>query len=319
MNRRTILIVIVLIAMGVGAYFYLSGGISLPGMESEEESPAPAPAPAPAPTSAPTPTPAPTTPPVAQATSSQQMPEEPPEPVGSHPFAGNKFIVLGNDANSVIVPVESGNGFEIDKSGSRTKKMMVVFEPVEDKENTYFLKSSGLNKYIKFSNQGFGYRTSKPATYHYIIKFTKIGDKYAMSYDDSKGKQYFFGYDGNKLKSDTSVTELISTGLVDVVDLNVTGFVLPGNFGSESDNYREYGPGEDEPITDVRGCLNRLNDIDMDEEYRKSILSVAFNKEAEAPCRAYPQTDKYTYQAGATGWVTTCVDKSKDIEQGCLL
>lgn len=198
--------------------------------------------------------------------------------------------------------------------------MMITFEPVEGQENTYLLKSKGLGKYIKYSNNGFGYRSSTPTTYHYKIKLTPVGDNYAMSYTTSDGKQYFFGYDGDKMKTDTSVTEIISTGLVDVLDTEVSGFILPGHFGSDAENFREFGPGEDgEPIKDIGGCLNRLGEIDMDEEYKESLLSVAYSKEAETPCRAYPQSDSYSYDANATGWVTTCVDKTKDIKQGCLL
>jgi len=178
----------------------------------------------------------------------------------------------------------------------------------------------GLKKYIKYSNAGFGYRSSKPTTYHYKIKFTEVGDKQAMSYTNAEGKEFFFGYDGEKMKSSESVTDIISTGLVNVIDVDVSGYVLPGNFGSDAENFREYGPAEDdEPIDNIQGCLTRLGEVDLDEEYREGLLSVAYNKEAESPCRAYPQSDSYSYKPGATGWVTTCVDKSKDIKQGCLL
>jgi hypothetical protein len=242
------------------------------------------------------------------------------EPVGSHPFAGDKFLVSGNDANAVIVPIENDNRFKIDTSGARTDDMMVTLEPVDDQENTYFIKSKGVGKYIKYSNNGFGYRSSKPTTYHYKIKLTPVGDKYAMSYTNNDSKQYFFGYDGDKMKSDTSVTEIISTGLVDLVDAEVAGFILPGHFGSDAENFREFGPGEDgDPIGDIQGCLSRFGELDMDEEYKESLLSVAYNKEAETPCRVYPQSDSYSYDAKAAGWVTTCIDKTKDIKQGCLL
>jgi hypothetical protein len=313
MNRRTIFIVILVIAVAVGAYFYTTGALKLPG-SGEEPKPATAAAAAAAPMPTPTPTPAP-----------PQMESPPPveevqEPVGSHPFAGDKFLVTGNDANAVIVPIENDNRFKIDTSGARTNDMMVTLEPVDDQENTYLIKSKGVGKYIKYSNNGFGYRESKPTTYHYKIKLTPVGDKYAMSYTNNEGKQYFFGYDGDKMKSDTSVTEIISTGLVDLVDAEVAGFILPGHFGSDAENFREFGPGEDgDPIDDIQGCLSRFGEIDMDEEYKESLLSVAYNKEAETPCRVYPQSDSYSYDAKAAGWVTTCIDKTKDIKQGCLL
>jgi hypothetical protein len=315
MNRRTIFIVILVIAVAVGAYFYTTGALKLPGSGEEPESAAAAAA-APAPMPMPMPPPAP-----------PQMQAPPPvqevqEPVGSHPFAGDKFLVSGNDANAVIVPIENDNRFKIDTSGARTNDMMVTLEPVDDQENTYFIKSKGVGKYIKYSNNGFGYRSSKPTTYHYKIKLTPVGDKYAMSYTNNEGKQYFFGYDGDKMKSDTSVTEIISTGLVDLIDAEVAGFILPGHFGSDAENFREFGPGEDgDPIDDIQGCLSRFGEIDMDEEYKESLLSVAYNKEAEAPCRGVsPERLVLVRCEGAAGLGDhMCIDKTKDIKQGCLL
>lgn len=313
MNRRIIFIVIIVIAVAAGAYWYMNKGFKMP--TKAPTTPAPAPAPTPMPAPAPTPTPA-----MTQEPAMSQEPVQMEEPVGSHPLAGDKFLVTGNDQSAVIVPTEADNRFKIDRTGARTSEMMVRLEPIEGADNTYFMFSVGLSKYIKYSNNGFGYRSSKPTTYHYKIKFTPVGDNYAMSYINNDGKEYFFGYDGDKMKSDASVTEIISTGLVNIIDSDVTGFILPGNFGSNPDNFREYGPAEDdEAIADVQGCLRRLNEVDFDEEYKESVLSVAYNKEAEAPCRAYPQSDSYSYKEGATGWVTTCVDKTKDIKQGCLL
>ena len=313
MNRRIIFIIIIVLAVAAGAYWYMNNGFKMPtkmAMPSSVSTTTPTPMPAP------TPTPAPAPAMVQEPVMVQQVEE----PVGSHPLAGDKFLVTGNDQSAVIVPIEQDNRFRIDKSGARTNDMMVRLEPIEGADNTYFMFSVGLDKYIKYSNNGFGYRSSKPTTYHYKIKFTPVGDNYAMSYVNNDGKEYFFGYDGDKMKSDVSVTEIISTGLVNIIDSDVTGFILPGNFGSNPDNFREYGPAEDdEAIADVQGCLKRLNEVDFDEEYRESVLSVAFNREAEAPCRAYPQSDSYSYKEGATGWVTMCVDKTKDIKQGCLL
>jgi hypothetical protein len=307
MNRRTILIIILVVAVAVGVYFYMNRG---KGEEEVVAVPVPMPMDAPAPTAMMSPPPP----------ASDEMDQEIEEPVGSHPFVGNRFIVSSKDSNAVIVPTEQGNRFRIDTSGARTDDMMVVFEPVEGKENVYFLKSKGLGKYIKYSNNGFGYRSSTPTTFHYKIKFTAVGEYYAMSYVNDDGKEFFFGYDGEKMKSSASVTDIINTGLVSVVDVEVSGFVLPGNFGNNADNYREYGPAEDDnKITDIQGCLTRLGELDLDEEYKASLLSVAHNKDAETPCRAYPKSDSYSYKADAAGWVTTCIDKSKDIKQGCLL
>jgi hypothetical protein len=308
MNRRTIFIIIIVVAVAAGAYWYMNNGFTLPKMIA---------APVPVPVPVPTPAPAPTSVVVQE---EMVIEEVTPEPIGTHPLAGEKFIISSTNSNPIIVPVENDSRFKLDSSGARTDAMIIKFEPVEGQENTYFLLSKGLNKYIKYSNNGFGYRTSKPTTYHYKIKFTLVGENYAMSYINSDGKELFFGYDGEKMKSDESVTSLVNTGLVNFIDADVSGYVLPGNFGSNSDNFREYGPAEDDDkIQTIEGCITRLSEVDMDDEYRSSLLSVAFNKDADTPCRAYPQSDSYGYKVGATGWVTTCVDKSKDIKQGCLL
>ena len=311
MNKRTIFIIIVVIAVAAGTYWYMNNGLTLP-------------SPTAVPVVAPVITPVP--PPMSSAPSmeveEEMIIEESPEPVGSHPFVGDKFLVTGKNPSVVIVPIVNANqhNFKLDRSGARTDEMAVTLEAIEGQANTYFMVSKGLKKYIKYSNNGFGYRGSKPSTYHYKIKFTKVGENYVMSYTTNDDKEYFFGYDGDKMKSDESVTSLIGTGLVNVIDAGVSGFVLPGNFGSNGDNFREYGPGEDgDQIENVQGCMTRLTEVDLDDEYRSNLLSVAFNKDADTPCRAYPQSDSYAYDKDATGWVTTCLDSSKDIKQGCLL
>jgi hypothetical protein len=311
MNKKVIFIIIIVIAVAAGAYWYMNNGLTLP---------SPTVVPVVAPVVTPVPPPIPSTPSVEP--EEEMMAEEAPEPMGSHPFVGDKFLVTSKNPSVVIVPIENANehNFKLDNSGARTEDMAVTLEAVEGRANTYFIMSKGLGKYIKYSNNGFGYRSSKPTTYHYKIKFTKVGENYVMSYTNSDDKEYFFGYDGDKMKSDESVTSLIGTGLVNVVDAGVSGYVLPGNFGSDGDNFREYGPGEDgDQIENVQGCMSRLSEVDLDDEYRSSLLSVAFNKDADTPCRAYPQSDSYAYDKDATGWVTTCLDGSKSIKQGCLL
>lgn len=322
MNRRTIFIIVIVIAVAAGAYWYRKNGFKLPGstrspVMDSVVTPVVAPVMAPMPTT----TPMSGSPPP-RVEDEEMMIEETPEPVQSHPFAGDKFIVTGKDTSVVIVPIENTNqnNFRLDSSGARTEEMAVRLEPVEGQDNTYFILSKGLKKYIKYSNSGFGYRSSKPTTYHYKIKLTKVADNYVMSYVNNEDKEMFFGYDGEKMKTDASVTSLIGTGLVNLVDAGVSGYVLPGNFGGNAENYKEYGAAEDdEQIENIQGCIKRLSEVDMDDEYRKSLLSVAFNKEAETPCRVYPQSDTYAYKQDATGWVTTCLDSSKNIKQGCLL
>ena len=231
---------------------------------------------------------------------------------------GDKFITINGN---IIKPVTTGKKFEVVTSGVRYDETVITLEPVEGEVDTYFLFAKSLEKYIKYSNNGFGFMVAKPITKEYKIKFTKIGEKYAMSYVNPEEKQIFFGYNGtDRMIGAESVTAILSTGLVNVEDVSVTGYIIPGNFGGDANNYREFGSVEgDTPIETIQDCKDTLDEADLDEEYKQSLLSVALNKGADTPCRAYPQSDTYSYNNEATGWVTTCVDKSKDIKQGCLL
>jgi len=308
MNTTTIVIIVLVIAVAAGVAYYM--------MNKEPAVPVVAPAPVVMP--APTPVEV-TTPEVVEEV---PVEEEVPEPVSSHPLAGNKFLIAKIEGEGVIVPTTSGKKFKIDATGARTEDMIIEFMPVENSPDMYILFAKEIKKYLKYSSNGFGVKTTKPKAddKDYHIKFTKVGDDYAMSYMTKDDDEKFFGYDGSKMITSDSVTDILNTGLVNTIDAGVSGFILPGHFGSDTNNFREYGVDEGEdPIENLEGCLSRLPDIDMDDEVRDSLLSVAFNPEADSPCRVYPQSDTYSHDAGATGWVTTCIDNTKDIKQGCLL
>ena len=307
MNTTVIVLIILLIVVAAGVAYYT--------MNKEPTIPTPVMMPAPIPTPAEV-----MTPEIVDEEMSEPEPE--PEPVSSHPLAGNKFLIAKIEDEGIIVPTTSGKKFKIDTTGARTEEMIIEFMPVETTPDTYTLFAKDMKKYLKYSSNGFGIRTTKPKAddKDYHIKFTKVGENYVMSYKTSDDKEKFFGYDGSKIITSDSVTAILQQGLVNVEDAGVSGFILPGHFGGDTNNFREYGVDEgDDPIENIEGCINRLADVDMEDEERDKLLSIAFKADAENPCRVYPQSDTYSYDAGATGWVTTCLDKSKDIKQGCIL
>jgi hypothetical protein len=163
-----------------------------------------------------------------------------------------------------------------------------------------------------------------------------------MSYMDKDDVQMFFGYEDGAMTSDKNVASILATGLVALEDAGVSSYILTGNFGGDEDgNFVKFDIARDdaeEPKTTIKGCLEALPDADLgDDVDRDSLLAVAYkapeqkivngepavdedgNAIMTKPCRAYPQSDTYSYDAGATGWVTTCIDETKNIEQGCLL
>ena len=261
--------------------------------------------------------------------------------VSTHPLAGDKYIVVKGTSTGVIVPDSNAtNKFELDTTGARTSKMVITLEAVEGEAGTYYLfAKAGDGYYMKYDNSGFVTKTKKPTTLKslkpYKIKFTSIGDEYAMSYVDKDDVQMFFGYNGDgAMKSDKSVATILTTGLVAFEDAGVSSYILTGNFGEE--NFTAFDiavDDEEKPKTNIKGCLEALPDIDLGEDVdRESLLAVAYkasepsgdtdedgNPIMTKPCRAYPQSDTYSHDVGATGWVTTCIDETKNIEQGCLL
>jgi hypothetical protein len=222
--------------------------------------------------------------------------------------------------------------------------MVITLEAVEGEAGTYFLFAKTIKKYMKYDNGGFKLVTKKPTTPKslkpYKIKFTSIGDEYAMSYVDKDDVQMFFGYDGTSaMTSDKSVASILTTGLVALEDAGVSSYILTGNYGE--DNFVEFDIADDDeenPKTNIKGCLEALPDVDLDENVdRDSLLAVAYKASEQKivndqpavddeekpimtkPCRAYTTTGTRVTTNGGTGWVTTCVDETKNIEQGCLL
>jgi hypothetical protein len=217
--------------------------------------------------------------------------------------------------------------------------MVITLEAVEGEAGTYFLFAKMLKKYMKYDNSGLKLMTKKPTTPKslkpYKIKFTSIGDEYAMSYMDKDDVQMFFGYEDGAMTSDKSVASILTTGLVALEDAGVSSYILTGNFGGDGDeNFVEFDIARDdaeEPKTTIKGCLEALPDVDLGEDVdRDSLLAVAYKASEEEtddegntimtkPCRAYTTTGKRITTNDGTGWVTTCIDETKNIEQGCLL
>jgi hypothetical protein len=267
-----------------------------------------------------------------------------PPAAGTHPLAGDKYIVVKGTSTGVIVPDSNATKkFELDTTGARTSKMVITLEAVEGEADTYYLFAKMLKKYMKYDNSGFKLVTKKPTTTPkslkpYKIKFTSIGDEYAMSYMDKDDVQTFFGYKADgAMTSDKSVATILTTGLVALEDAGISSYILSGNFGEENFTAFEIAvDDEDKPKTNIKGCLEALPDVDLGEGVdRDSLLAVAYKASEQKivndepavdadgnhimtkPCRAYTTTGNLTN--GGTGWVTTCVDETKNIEQGCLL
>jgi Flp pilus assembly protein TadG len=266
-----------------------------------------------------------------------------PPAAGTHPLAGDKYIVVkGTETIGVIVPDSSpAKNFKLDTTGARTSKMVITLEAVEGEADTYFLFAKAIDngKYMKYDNGGLFLRQKKPTTPKslkpYKIKFTSIGDEYAMSYMDKDDVQMFFGYNGDgAMTSDKNVASILTTGLVALEDAGVSSYILTGNFGEENFTAFEIAVDDEEkPKTNIKGCLEALPDVDLGEGVdRDSLLAVAYkasepsgdkdeagNTIMTKPCRAYTTTGNLTNSETGTGWVTTCVDETKNIEQGCLL
>jgi Flp pilus assembly protein TadG len=263
---------------------------------------------------------------------------------GTHSLAGDKFIVVKGTKTGVITPKTDGKRFTVRTDGTRSDDMVITLEAVEGETDTYFLFSKGEKKYMKYDNGGLKFVTKKPTTPKslkpYKIKFTSIGDVYAMSYMDNDDMEIFFGYDGSeKMIADSSVASILTTGLVTLEDAGVSSYILSGNFGE--DNFTAFDialDDENKPKTSIQGCFDALPDAELgDEVDRDSLLAVAYkaseqkmvndqfavddegNKIMTKACRVYTATGTRITDDGGTGWVTTCVDKTKDIKQGCLL
>jgi type II secretory pathway pseudopilin PulG len=194
-----------------------------------------------------------------------------PPAAGTHPLAGDKYIVVKGTSTGVIVPdSDAAKNFKLDTTGARTSKMVITLEAVEGEADTYYLFAKMLKKYMKYKTGGFNVaKQAKPTEAKslkpYKIKFTSIGDEYAMSYMDKDDVQMFFGYEGDgAMTSDESVATILAEGLVALEDAGVSSYILTGNFGEE--NFTAF-------------------EIAVDDE--------------EKP--------------------TTCIDETKNIEQGCLL
>lgn len=248
--------------------------------------------------------------------------DEPPEP--THPLSGDHFLVTSGSKIGVIKPkikAEEGN-FELDTTGARSDDMVITLEPVDDVSNTYYFKAKQIGKYMRHKTNGFQLSSNNEAE-EYKIKLTKISGKYVMSYNTADGWVYF-GFDGvDKFVTNPNVTGIINSGSITLEEAGVDSFILKGHFGSVTTGFTAFGaPDGEDPITNIKGCLDILPDVDMSDEYRDSIISVAYspNADGDNQCRAYPRSDTYLYNENVGGgWITKCVEPGKDIKQGCIL
>ena len=263
---------------------------------------------------------------------------------GPHSLAGDKFIVVKGTTTGVIVPKTDGKKFTVSTNGTRSDAMVITLEAVEGETETYFLFAKVEKKYMKYDNGGFKLMTKKPTTPKslkpYKIKFTSVGDVYAMSYMDKDDMEIFFGYKSDgKMIADSSVASILTTGLVTLEDAGVSSYILSGNFGE--DNFAAFDialDDEDNAKTSIQGCFDALPDAELgDEVDRDSLKAVAYKASVQKTnggtgvedengnpimtkaCRVYTTTGTRITGDGGTGWVTTCVDKTKNIKQGCLL
>jgi hypothetical protein len=319
MNPTMVVVLILLLVLVGGAIYWFMN-------REPEPEPAPAPAPTPAPVAVVTPVAVPSPAEVAAVAAAQEELDAVNQEladmsvVRTHPFTGNKFLISKKTVPGVIVPKlavgEPASTFDIVTTGVRTDDMMVEFKPIENEPDTYYLYSSPLERYIKYNSTGFGYRATTPTTIPYKIKFTSLNDEYVMSYTTTSGVEMFFGYDvatGTMISSE-SVLDIVNSGLVNVEDGDVAGTILPGNFGTE---FFTYGTAE---LGNIQDCLTNIDEVDIED--KSELLSVAYKNPGEtedAPCRAYKNGDSYGYMPEAEGWVTSCIDNTKSVKQGCLL
>ena len=323
MNPTMVVVLILLLVLVGGAIYWFMNREPEP---EPEPAPAPAPAPTPAPVAVVTPVAVPSPAEVAAVAAAQEELDAVNQElsdmsvVRTHPFTGNKFLISKKTVPGVIVPKlavgEPASTFDIVTTGVRTDDMMVEFKPIENEPDTYYLYSSPLERYIKYNSTGFGYRATTPTTIPYKIKFTSLNDEYVMSYTTTSGVEMFFGYDvatGTMISSE-SVLDIVNSGLVNVEDGDVAGTILPGNFGTE---FFTYGTAE---LGNIQDCLTNIDEVDIED--KSELLSVAYKNPGEtedAPCRAYKNGDSYGYMPEAEGWVTSCIDNTKSVKQGCLL
>lgn len=264
----------------------------------------------------------------------EPAPDTAPTPAGTHPLAGDKFIIVKGEKTGAMLP--SGS---VQTDGSRTENMVITLEPIDGEADTYFLLAKADEEYLKVGNKVLLGKKKKPTTEKslkpYKIKMTKVADDYVMSYMDGDDNEMFFGYNGQDITETATVAEILTTGLVNFEDAGVSSFILAGHFGDS--DYKEFEiavDDEDEPIENIQGCLDAFPDAEFGEDVdMDDFLAVAYKKPEQVPnqtdesgnpvmtkpCRAYTNTSARKTIGNATGWVTTCVDNTKDIKQGCLL
>ena len=255
-------------------------------------------------------------------------PEMVPTPADTHPLAGDKFIIVKGEPNGVAKP----NG-SVDMGNARTEDHVFTFESVEGEADTYMLFAKEDEKYLKYSENKFLGRKTKPTgektLQSYKIKFTKIGDDYVMSYMDADDKEMFFGFvmEGDTFKMVEDENPGVITNPINVVEAGVSSFIFTGNFGGDAEKYVAFPialDDEEKPKTSIEGCFDALPDVDLGEDVSQDdILAVSYSGSADEGirCRAYMNKPGVSaaFDKSASAWVSVCADRTKDLNKGCLL
>jgi len=248
----------------------------------------------------------------------EEAPAPPPSPppIDHHPLSGPAFIVFKD--GKVLYPVnpESGSKFLVKSDGTRSKEMIVNVLPVTGSPGTYNLYSPELEKYIKYSTttSGFAFVDKAPTSSLYKFTFHSIGDMYAMSFTPANGKRQFIGLDaaGNGIMKTETVSQLNPHGLFKLENASSPRFISVGSFGTGTGAGTVISSGGDDFKT-LGECINYM-ELNMEDELDK-YKAVAYRGDKKE-CRGYGKDATYSRD---DGWLTTCTNKNKSVDQGCLL
>ena len=237
-----------------------------------------------------------------------------PPPIDHHPLSGPAFFVFNDGKVLYPVNTETGNTFLVKSDGTRSKEMIVNVIPVTGSPGTYNLYSPELEKYIKYSvTRGFAFMDKAPTSSLYKFTFHSIGEKYAMSYTPTNGKRQFIGLNqgGDGIMKTENVSELNPHGLFVLENASSPRFISTGSFGTNAGTVISSGG---DTFKTLGECVKYM-ELNMEDELDK-YKAVAY-KGAGEECRGYGKDA--IYKSDDQGWLTTCTNKNKSVNQGCLL
>jgi hypothetical protein len=141
---------------------------------------------------------------------------------------------------------------------------------------------------------------------------------YAMSFTPANGKRQFIGLNaaGNGITKTQTVSNLNPDGLFKLENASSPRFISSGSFGASASDGTVISSGGDDFKT-LGECINYM-ELNMEDELDK-YKAVAYKggTDTEDPeCRGYGKEATYSND---DGWLTTCTNKNKSVEQGCLL